>query len=514
MNKDELKRLSKLENRIMEIADEFGLNCMPIEFDIVPPQKMLEIMAYRSPVNISSWKYGRDYERLRTIYENADGGLPYEVVINSNPSRAYFMKSNTFVVQVMVMAHVVGHVNFFTENKYFQNTRQDIIEYMAEANRRFNKYERKYGIDEVEAIVDAGHSIQFHTDPFETETEEEKRLRIFDQQKKQFHAPKKSQFADLTTDNFSQVKESIELFNQKLWRKLRAQTPVEPTEDLLRYIIDNSISLEDWQKDILEVLRTEGQYFWPMSRSKFMNEGWATYWHEKIMERLFKENLLDGSEHAQYNYVNSLVKAENPFSLNPYMVGCYMWKTIEKRWNKGQYGPEWENCTDLRKKDEWNTGEMGGREKMFNVMRTYLDWFFMQDFLTPEEVNDMKIYIYEEKETPTSIDYVRSKIDAKKTSELIIQSFSNSGLPKIEVINGDYKHKGELQLSHRWMGQDLDKIFTKETLKHIYRIWGRPCYLESKNEKKTITYVANPDGFSADIRDTQQRSKYDITSMK
>src|SRR5574340_481695 len=99
MRKSELKRLIKIEDRIYQIArEELGLEFYPVEFDIIPPQKMLEIMAYHIPTNISNWKYGRDYERERTIYDYTARGLPYEVVINANPAKAYLMNDNKFAV--------------------------------------------------------------------------------------------------------------------------------------------------------------------------------------------------------------------------------------------------------------------------------------------------------------------------------------------------------------------------------------------------------------------------------
>jgi len=166
MNPSELRRLIKIEKRINEIVkDDLGLECYPIEFDIIPPQKMLEIMAYNIPTNISNWKKGRDYERERTIYEHSNKGMPYEVVINSNPTKAYLMNNNRFAVQCLVMAHVYGHGAFFSTNKYFKNSRQDIIGIMYEASRRFLKYEHRFGMEEVEKTVDAGHALQWHSSP-------------------------------------------------------------------------------------------------------------------------------------------------------------------------------------------------------------------------------------------------------------------------------------------------------------------------------------------------------------
>ena len=161
MTKDELKKLIKVEDTLTRYAQEAGLEYCEIEWDIIPDQKMFEIMAYRIPGNISNWKYGRDYERIRTINEHMYDGLPYEVVINSDPTRAYLMKSNTFGVQCLVMAHVIGHAAFFKMNKYFSETRKDIIQIMDAATKRFNEYEKIYGMDELERIIDSAHAVSF-----------------------------------------------------------------------------------------------------------------------------------------------------------------------------------------------------------------------------------------------------------------------------------------------------------------------------------------------------------------
>lgn len=478
MQNTELKKLIKIEDRIMQIAEEFGLKTCPIEWDVIPDQKMLEIMAYHLPVNISNWKYGRDYERLRTIHENVNPALPYEVVINSNPSRAYLMKSNTFAVQCLVMAHVIGHAAFFTMSEYFIPTRKDILELMMRASERFNGYERMYGIDEVEMIVDAGHSLQYHSSPFDNETEEQKRLRLFESKKRKMHNPNpRSEFKDILHKE-EDIKMDIELYNQNIWRNLRMKSPVEPTGDLLRYIIDNSQVLEDWHKDILEVCRMEGRYFWPQIKTKYMNEGFATYWHQKIMDKLFDEGLLSTSEHSQYNYSNALVKAKHPFSMNPYQIGCAMWEDLVERWDKGKHGSEYNNCSNILKKDEWDKKDMKGHEKMFEVMKTHTDWFFMQEFLTPQLVIDLELFIYVIQETSQDFQAVVTGHEAKQIKDLIVASFAHSQIPLIEIINGKYQGNG-LFLEHKYAGVDLDRKYAEETMKHIYRLWGNPVFLKT-----------------------------------
>lgn len=486
MEKTELKRIIKLENKINKIVTDMGFPFIPIEWDIIPEEKMWEILAYRAPTQISNWKFGRDYERQRTIFENYSNHLPYECVIYGDPCRAYLMKSNVFAVQVLVMAHVVGHSVFFKENKMFEKARIDLGTVLAEANSRVTEYEKLYGIDEVEKTIDAGHAIQMHSSPFATETEDEKRVRVYNQMK-EMYKPRKSDFADVILGDPNEVLD-VERYNRNLMRTLKMTTPVEPTEDLLRYIIDNSSALEDWQKDILEVIRYEGQYYWPIIRTKYMNEGFACFIHERVMDQLFHEGDLTPEEHGQYNYSNSLVKAQNKMSMNPYLIGSHIWKTIETRWDKGQHGSDWKDCTDFKKKEEWDTKEMGGLAKIKDVLPTYTDWMFFQDFLTDDVIEKLDLFIYYEQEYPDgTIDYIRTGHSLDEIKQIIINSFSNSGIPKIEVVDGNANDgAGHLLLNHVYSGAPLDRQYCEETMKHICYLWGRDVYLKTVSQGKDM----------------------------
>jgi len=494
MEQNELRRLIKIENRINQIVtEELKLNCYPIEFDVIPAQKMLEIMAYNIPTNISNWKYGREYEREKTIYEHSKRTLPYEVVINSNPAKAYLMKENRFAVQALVIAHVYGHVAFFTNNKYFQNSRQDIIGIMYEASKRFNEYERRYGVEEVEKTIDAGHALQRHSSPFEPrETEDEKRKRIFEQKKKQLYIHG-GDFADFTNFDVDKINEDVELYNQKLWRKLKLKTPVEPTEDILRYLIDNSRVLEDWQKDILEVLRMEGQYYWPIIKTKIMNEGFAVLIHEKVINQLYKEGLLTNAEHAEFNYANSLVKGESPFNINPYLIGSKIWEDIEDRWNKGKYGRDWKNCMDAKTKLNWDTQELKGWEKCKSVMATYIDWFFIQEFLTLDLIQDLNLYLFEVKEKPQSIDYVISHRDAEKIKKKLVHFLAVNKIPTILIVEGNFNNRGQLKLQHKYDNIPLDKTYAEKTLKHVEYLWGNKVVLYTYDDDELVVIVSDND---------------------
>ena len=160
MTRDDLARLNHADQRIQEIARDFGLEFMPLEFDVVPDQKMLEIMGYRLPVNFSHWSFGRDYEIERTKYDHGYG-VPYEVVFNSDPARAYLMETNPFPIQVLVIAHVYAHADFMKNSRHFELTRRDMITSASEAAARFRRYEEDYGRDAVESVIDAGMAVNY-----------------------------------------------------------------------------------------------------------------------------------------------------------------------------------------------------------------------------------------------------------------------------------------------------------------------------------------------------------------
>jgi stage V sporulation protein R len=487
----ELKRLQKLEQRIYEIAKGHGLEFCDIEFDVIPAEKMFEIMAYGIPGQIRSWKYGRDYERTRTIYEKIGTGLPYEVVVNTNPARAYLMKDNTIALQALIIAHVVGHVAFFNMNQYHVENDENIASRLSNASDRIDGYMDKYGIDLVEATIDAGHSIMLHSNPWlNQETEDEKLERIFEQKKQKKHDKSVTEFMDLFEDD-SQVDIEREKYNNALYVALKNKTPVEPTEDLLRYIIDHSRNLSTWQKDILEIIRAWGQYVWPNIKTKYMNEGFATYWHEKILRQLFREGLLTATEHAECNYSNSLVKAKSPYSMNPYLIGCEMWEDIVHRWDTGRHGIEFDEIQNHDLKMNYDDKSMKGKEKMFRVLRTSNDWMFMHNYLNTDLVRKLKMYMYTKYSNVFVEELVITDKTAKEVCEIIIRSFAHSGIPKVMVMDGNYLKQGELLLKHEHIGADLDPEYAQKTLEHIQFLWGEKCNLETKKNKLKFKYTAN-----------------------
>lgn len=482
----ELERLSEFDRLIQQIAKEFGLDFFPQEFDIIPAQKMLEIMAYHFPINFSNWSFGRDYEMEKTKYEYGYS-IPYEVVLNSNPSRAYLINTNPFAVQVMVMAHVYAHNDFMKNNFHFKPTRRDILPSASEAARRFQQYEQQYGLETVERTVDAAFSLQLNINPdffIHEETEEQKWERLSSRpaspenpgpyddliQKKALTPPKK---------------------------EYKRKSPPEPDRDVLLYIMNHSPKpLQEWEKDALSVIRDQSRYFMPQRRTKIMNEGWAAYWHIRIMERLFHDGLLTSEDHGYYNVYNSRVLATNPSTLNPYLLGLKIYEDIEERWNKGQFGREWEMCTDPEEKRMWDRKLGQGREKILEVRRTYSDRFFVEHFLTEKLVNDLSLYLFEGKPSGSEVEYVVAEKDWQRVKNLLVKFLSTYEIPVILVENGDYMGKRELYLRHAYDGIELDTEYREKTMEQVYYLWHRPIHLETvvNGERVVFTYDGSEHG--------------------
>jgi stage V sporulation protein R len=459
---------------------------------------MLEILAYRFPVNFSHWSFGRDYEKEKTQYEYGYG-IPYEVVLNSNPSRAYLMNTNPFPVQVMVMAHVYAHNDFMKNNFHFKPTRRDILPSASEAAIRFQTYEKRFGLEEVERVIDAGFSIELNINPdffIREESEDDQRERLTTPPTL-VESP--GSYDDLVPHR-KKDRHPLDFYSKK--------TPLEPEQDVLLYILNHSPKpLQEWEKDILSIARDQSRYFMPQRRTKIMNEGWATFWHMRIMERLFKEGLLQAEEHGFYNLYNARVLATHPRVINPYLVGVRMFEDIEDRWNKGRFGREWEECQDPFKREGWDLGLQQGRDKIFDVRRSFSDRFFIEQFLTEELVDDLNLYLYEGKQESDEIQYVISEKDWKRIKALLVSFLSTFGTPLIFVEDGDYGGKRELYLKHAFDGIELDKEYREKTIEHIFYLWERPIHLESIVDEKKVIF--NFDGAHHTLTESSDSSSAD-----
>ncbi len=231
---------------------------------------------------------------------------------------------------------------------------------------------------------------------------------------------------------------------------------------------------------MLEVIRAEAYYFVPQKQTKIMNEGWASYWHSKMMT----EKVLSASEIIDYADNNAGVMATSPGRFNPYKVGVELYRYIEDRWNKGRFGRDWEECTDLDAKRSWDMRLGLGREKIFQVRALYNDVTFIDEFLTPEFVIDQKMYTFGFSGRNDRFE-IESR-EFKEVKEKILFQLTNFGDPYIRVVDSNYGNRGELLLEHQHAGLDLRGDYAKETLSALVRVWKRPVAVATRVDNKPV----------------------------
>ncbi|PIU58169.1 MAG: SpoVR family protein, partial [Deltaproteobacteria bacterium CG07_land_8_20_14_0_80_38_7] len=228
-----------------------------------------------------------------------------------------------------------------------------------------------------------------------------------------------------------------------------------------------------WERDILSIIREETYYFAPQGQTKIMNEGWAVFWHSKIMT----EKALKDSELIDYADHHSGTVAMMPGGLNPYKIGFELFKDIEDRWNKGKFGKEYEECDNMVERKNWDRKMGLGREKIFEVRKIYNDVTFIDTFLTPEFCQEHKLFVYAYDLNSGEMKIATKAFETIK-KKLLFQ-LTNFGHPIINVIDANYKNRAELLLNHVYEGVDLRMDYANETLKNLYKIWKRPANIKT-----------------------------------
>jgi len=255
-----LDTLQHWDEKICQIAKNYNLDWFEINYESIDYYEMIGAMAHHGmPSMYSHWSFGKSFERTHQMYNLGQEGLPYELIINSNPSIAYLMRENPLPLQILIMAHCVGHSDFFKNNRMFKNTRPEgVIQRFRSAKKRIQSYieDPTIGIDEVERVIDACHAIQFQTTKYGLRRRTQEEIR-----EEKLNNLKKAK-ANEDKSLISKIEKELE------------KTPLEPDYDILGFISENG-KLPDWKKDIIEIIRDEGQYFWPQIQTKIANEGWA-----------------------------------------------------------------------------------------------------------------------------------------------------------------------------------------------------------------------------------------------
>ncbi len=451
---------------IRGMVKEVGLDFFEVVFEMVSADQMNAVAAYGGfPNRYPHWRFGMEYERLSKSYTYGFSKI-YEMVVNNDPCYAYLMRANSFVEQKLVMAHVYGHSDFFKNNVFFSHTNRKMMDEAGNHRSKMQRLMMRHGQDKIEDFIDICLSLENLVDinsPVRVPNISHSSLSGNEETMGVVRGSE-----DAPPDS-SEVEAELSLH-------------VRPEKDVLLYLLERA-PLNEWQQEVLSIIREEAYYFSPQRQSKIMNEGWASYWHSKLMT----SGILDDSEVIDYADRHSGSMQMTPGTLNPYKVGIELFRDIELRWDQGRCGKAYEECDDMQEKARWNQGLGQGSDKVFEVRRLHNDVTFLDTFLTPEFCERMQLFTYDYDQK--SSQYQINSRDFIEVKHRLLQMLTNGGNPVIGVLPSQVSN-GELHLRHYHEGIDLKMDYARETLKNLYALWKRPIHIETVVEDvtKEISY--------------------------
>ncbi|HLW71158.1 MAG TPA: SpoVR family protein [Candidatus Binataceae bacterium] len=467
----EIRELAEWDKRVQDKAAEFGLTWYPQEFEICDHNGMLGYMAYSGmPSHYPHWSYGKSYEKLKTLYDYGVSGLPYEMVINSNPAIAYLMRDNTLLLQILTIAHVYGHNDFFKNNFTYKSTRAELtIETFKAHALRVRRYaeDPSIGVDKVEHILDAAHALALQC----------RRNLAIKKLNREEQVERALEQAQPRVDPFHRV-HARPPFKEAETRR----TPLEPDEDLLLFIRDHNPFLAGWEKDLLTIVDEETKYFLPMMETKIMNEGWASYWHKQIVESLALEQGL----HLEFIVRHNQVLRPIPGQINPYHLGFKIWEDLYRRHTTP-------TAEEIKK---YGAPVKNGKEKIFEAREVERDSSFLRRYLTEELMREMDMFEYEARGDELVIDKVSDTEGWKQVKETMIKNVGAGSIPVIKVEDADFGQNRTLYLKHYHDGRDLQLEYAEKTMAFVQRLWGHECVLETTLQGKRSLLCFNERGFS------------------
>ncbi len=458
--------------------NDFKLKVYPNQIEIVTSEQMLDAYSLIGlPTSYPHWKFGKDFVINQNNYSKGRMGLSYEMVINSNPCISYNMENNTTAMMVLVIAHACqGHNAFFANNYFFKEwtSADSIIDYMVFARNYILKCEEEYGPEEVENILDACHSLMNHgvdkyKKPHKLSAQEElERLKKLSEVKRQ---------------NYNELWKTIPKENDMVLDSSLGSFPDEPEENLLYFIEKNAPTLEGWKREIIRIVRKVAQYFYPQGMTKVMNEGYATFMHYHIINKMFDEGYLDDGFMLEFMHSHSSVLYQPTYNsphfsgLNPYTLGFNIFMDIkricqnptseDKKWMPFLIGKDW-------------------LDQVNYAMGNFRDDSFLLQYLSPKVIRDMKLFAISdfEKEKEYFIRAIHDEYGYQQIRETLSEQYSRSNyVPDIQIDKVEKHKSNRLFLTHNMAnGRRLDYNEAKSTVDYLNFLWGFPVTLYSRNK--------------------------------
>ena len=466
--------VSRYDEEIGRIAEDFRLDTYPNQIEVISAEQMMD--AYSSvgmPVNYHHWSFGKHFLGVEQRYRRGHMGLAYEIVINSNPCIAYLMEENTMLMQALVIAHAAyGHNSFFKGNYLFQawTSADAIIDYLLFARNFIRECEQRYGEQEVELILDSCHALmnygvdRYKRPPRLSAREEEQRLK----EREEFL---QLQVNDLWRTIPTRDREQKEAENERF--------PSEPQENLLYFIEKNAPLLAPWQREIVRIVRKVAQYFYPQRQTQVMNEGWATFWHYTIINRLYDEGLINDGYMMEFLHSHTNVVKQPPYysehygGINPYALGFSVMRDIRRI------------CEDPSEEDRRWFPDIAGSDWLTTLdfaMRNFKDESFIAQYLSPRIIRQMKLFsvLDDDRKRKLEVTAIHDDSGYRRVRQALADQYNlGSNEPNIQIYNVNRTGDRSLTLRHTQYNRRVLDQNVDEMLRHVARLWGFTVRLES-----------------------------------
>jgi spore cortex formation protein SpoVR/YcgB (stage V sporulation) len=482
--------LSTYEQVLQQINDQhYQLDVYPNQIEVISAEQMMD--AYSSvgmPVGYNHWSFGKHFVSVDKSYKRGQMGLAYEIVINSNPCIAYLMEENTMTMQALVIAHAsFGHNSFFKGNYLFQTWTDagSIIDYLVFAKKYIQQCEERYGLEEVETLLDACHAlmnygVDRYKRPSPISAEEEKRRQ-------------KEREAYLQTQ-VNELWRTIPKPSNSATKNTKKRFPEEPQENLLYFIEKNAPLLEPWQREVVRIVRKIAQYFYPQRQTQVMNEGWATFWHYTLLNHLYDEQYVtDGFMLEFLQYHTGVVYQPNfdhPYfnGINPYALGFAMMSDIRRI------------CSQPTAEDKlWFPDIVGSDwlKTMKFAMQSFKDESFVQQFLSPKVMRDFHLFHLQDDDTAKHMEvgHIHDDSGYRILREKLSNQYNLSmNEPNIQVYEVNVSGDRSMLLRHTQHNRrPLEDNQCQAVLKHLHYLWKFDVKLESLYQDEVIKTYQCPE---------------------
>ncbi len=432
--------------RIESLAHSLGLDYHPVDFELVPNNFMTEVAIYGLPIRMPHWSFGVRYVH-QLIRQSMGNSRIFEVMFPGNPCHGYLVNSNTLAENTLVTAHVLGHADFAKNNHLFARFSEmsgtNIVEHAAAQAHRIEQAVKNHGQERVEAMLDAALALEPHVDV-----------------NQELHRPLYPKFVD-TTERIARDDPFSGRFRnlpgegapaEQSRERRNAPVPPRPESDLLWFIAQYGPEMEDWERDIFLAVRHESFYFYPVFACNIMNEGWATYWHARLLREadFLPEDLYLDAVTCHSNVVRPFAAEQQAaLAINPYHLGFTMWERIV---------------------------EKQGIDRAREIRRDEDDFGFVRNYLDAELADKLGLFVFEAKNDEGIKINTR---DVNQVREAILAPKFNYGSPRIQV--GEMKTDGTLVLVHEHQedGRGLDLERASRVLQYVHRAWRRPVILQT-----------------------------------